>query len=209
VAGSFSQLHFDKDGTHGLLYQVYGRKRVVVIPAEASPKLAPLAQYSAWCLQNMSDRERRAFLRFTGGWETVLEPGDAVYLPALCWHFADYLEPCFGLNIRFRRSGLVTRLLNELYPDAHAQALCAALSDPARAPLGRALLADVERVKADARARGAPVGPALRALAAELHERVCPGQVPRGPYALDLEAHFPTPLPQFLDPLSPDRPHYT
>ena len=207
VERSFSHLHFDKDGTHGLLYQVYGRKRVVILPSHAAPKLAPLTQYAGVCLQNFTDDDRRGFLHFVGGQEAVIEPGDAVYLPAMSWHFVDYLTPCFGINLRFRRSQVVSELLNHLYPDMHTQTLCASLSDPAKARIGQEVLAEIELEAARARREGRPIAPLLREVVMRWNKRLYP-DMPLAAYTLDIEAHFPSPLPNFIDPADPVRPRY-
>jgi hypothetical protein len=204
TAGSFSQLHFDKDGTHGLLYQVYGRKRVVVIPPSSSRKLAPLAQFSGWCLQSFTEEDRIAFLRYVDGVETVLQPGDAAYLPAFCWHFVDYLDDCWSINVRFRRARSVTILLNEMFPNIDVQAIgVRMIGDPAFAAEVLSRINDMP-----AATRGRERVAAMRRLAGELNTR---GQsaAPQRTYFPDLETTFPAPLPHFSDANDPNRPQYS
>lgn len=208
--GSFSQLHFDKDGLHGLLYQVYGRKRVAVIAADAAHKLAPFTQFSRWCLQNFTDADRAAFLRYTGGSEAVIGPGEAIYLPAFCWHFVDYLDDCWSLNIRFRRPAVVTDLLNAVFPDMYAQGVGTRLGD---LPVSAAQLTPLLKQVADADGRAADRSSETlranrqRSLARDIYHCICP-DLPKRPYAVDIEGHFPPPLPHFLDPRDPRRPRY-
>ncbi|TCV94463.1 cupin-like domain-containing protein [Biostraticola tofi] len=188
IKGSFSNIHFDKDGLHALLYSVYGRKRLIVFPPEASAKLAPISQFSSWSLQNFSEDDRRRFLEYTGGCEVILEPGEALYFPPFAWHYADYLDDCWSLNLRFRRSNVITRLLNATYPDCYCQGLAQLLCSPDLSQARREKILEealnpeqdntgLNRIQSLCRHYGLPIG--------------------RAPLLVDIASYIPDPLPKY------------
>ncbi|CAK8737015.1 hypothetical protein SODG_000736 [Sodalis praecaptivus] len=85
-------------------------------------------------MQNFTERDRQAFLTWTGGEEVILQPGEAIYFPPFAWHFADYLDDCWALNLRFRRKDSITALLNCAFPDSDCQALGVLLLSTTLAP---------------------------------------------------------------------------
>lgn len=185
-AGSFSHLHFDKDGRHGLLYQVYGRKRVIVFPYDSTSRLAPFSQFGFWFIQCLDDEERKHFLRFAGGREIVLGPGDAVFLPAYCWHYVDYLDDCCSINLRFRRPERLAWLAKHLLPDQYIQGIARALLDPVHGDAAwaraRERVAELDGLSGDASIS------LRRAIARELHLEFVPS-AHRAPYCINLDAH--------------------
>jgi hypothetical protein len=205
--GNRAQIHFDKAGLHGFLYQVFGRKRCFVFPHEASPKLAPVTQVGSWHLHNFSDEDRNAFLRFTGGAEVVLGPGDCLYVPSLSWHAVDYLEDSMSISLRFRRSNRVTTLVNALFPDMYLLGIAFGMADPQRQMHWEPFLREIEEAAADRGADGIAHVRRMRELARSVHMRMFP-DFPREPYILALEDHMPSILPHFLDANHPDRPIY-
>ena len=100
-AGNFAHLHFDGDQRQVLMYQVFGAKRVILIPPIAARKLLPHQKFSSVCVQHMSDRERRSFLRYVGGCECLVRPGQAIFMPALFWHYVEYVETSLSVHFRF------------------------------------------------------------------------------------------------------------
>jgi lysine-specific demethylase 8 len=190
---SFSQAHFDKDGFHGFLYQLYGEKRFIVFPREASQKLAPLTQFSAWCIQSFNDGDREAFLKFTGGQETLLRAGDCVYFPPFYWHFADYLSDCWGINLRCRRPQLVARLVRTLFPDLYLQGIGTRVAREPHLPASIAAVEQLEQALAATEADAEQRSRTLLALARQLYADFYPGE-PTGRYTLDTERYF-QPLP--------------
>ncbi|MEJ3742725.1 cupin-like domain-containing protein [Actinomycetes bacterium KLBMP 9797] len=102
--GNYAHLHFDQDQRHVLLVQVFGRKRVVVFPPSASRWLHPFGNLGSIRLQGMAPAERDAFIALAGGAQVILEPTDALFMPLLVWHFADYVDFGMSFNIRFRRN---------------------------------------------------------------------------------------------------------
>jgi hypothetical protein len=168
-AGNAADLHTDWDGNDALLYQGFGRKRVTIFPAAAAPLLHPIASFGTLRLSGMPEKARRAFLRYAGGVEHLLMPGEALFMPALCWHNIEYVD--LSMSISFRFNGILDPELlfpiAGLHADLYLQNLMAGSRDPAKTEGVRAamrgLRAASERRYASARAKYR----ALRALARE------------------------------------------
>ena len=102
--GNCAPLHYDGDSRHVLLYQVFGLKRVVVLGARHGAALRPIANFSTLRWSQCPENERYEIVRQLGGMETVLGPGEAIYIPALAYHAADYIEDGMSVNFRFGRN---------------------------------------------------------------------------------------------------------
>lgn len=206
--GNVANIHFDKGGTHGFLYQVFGKKRFIIFPHSAAWKIAPFTQFSGWLLQNFSDKDRRSFLEFVGGQEVILDTGDCMYVPSYSWHFADYVEDCMSISLRFRRSSIVTMLANAFFPDLYLQGIAYKMADIERAKTEHAaLLAEIAAAYATPYPDGKAKARAMRDLSRDVYRRLYP-DAPGAPYCIDLEEFFPNPLPHFLDFDDPKRPVY-
>jgi hypothetical protein len=109
-AGNVGHLHFDGDQRDVLLHQVYGRKRVVLFPPAAAKDLQTLdGPYSrpslaGLYLEDMSLEEKLDWVDRAGGYHTVLEPGETIYIPMLMWHHLEYMDDAMSFNYRFGRS---------------------------------------------------------------------------------------------------------
>lgn len=167
--GQHAQLHFDGDGRHGFLYQVYGRKRVMLFPAAASRRLLPFGVYGGWFVDRLSAAEREDLLAFARGCEVVLEPGEALFIPAFAYHYVEYVDDAMSLSLDFGRNRWV-RLLAAAFPHtSHMPIVGARLLDPEALEREHpGFLAELERrteaLPADARERRG----ALEALAGSL-----------------------------------------
>jgi hypothetical protein len=169
--GNSSDMHVDGDGRDVLLYQGFGRKRVVLFPPSAAPHLHPIANFSTVRLARMSEAERCAFVAFAGGVEHILIPGEAVFMPALIWHHFDYLDCSLSLVVRF--GGVcdpeAKALLRNVHFDHYIQNILAGTRDPKRSGKCRA----AARRLVDAARRRYPSTQAkyraMRALAIECH----------------------------------------
>jgi lysine-specific demethylase 8 len=135
--GSSVHLHFDCDLRHVLMYQVFGRKRYVIIDPAESRKLGPgtrphLRRTSALYLEHFSDADLLAFLRYANAWDCVLEPGEALLIPATCWHYVEYVDTALSANFRFGRNRY-THALSQILPESSVemQALAARFRDAA------------------------------------------------------------------------------
>jgi hypothetical protein len=109
-AGNVGHLHFDGDQRDVLLHQVYGRKRVVLFPPAAAKHLRTLdGPYSrpslaGVYLEEMSLEEKLDWVERAGGYHTVLEPGESIYIPMLMWHHLEYMDDAMSFNYRFGRT---------------------------------------------------------------------------------------------------------
>jgi lysine-specific demethylase 8 len=99
-----AQMHFDGDHRHVFLYQVFGRKRIIMIHPDQAKKLNPVLNQSWLMLQNYTEAEKQAFIESTDAWDYTLEPGDTVYFPMMMWHHLEYTDTGLSVNFRFGRS---------------------------------------------------------------------------------------------------------
>jgi hypothetical protein len=154
--GQSSHLHFDDDQRDVILYQVFGRKRFVLIHPRETHKLAPYVSPLGFTtagiyLENMSPEDRAAYLAWTHAIEVVLEPGSAVFIPRMYWHYAGYDETAMSVTFRLGRTEAVRRFaLGTPAPGVTVQALAMELADDARVTSGdRAPLAAELRAALD------------------------------------------------------------
>ncbi len=107
--GNKAHLHYDGDQRQVLLYQVFGVKDVIIFKPESGPRLQPLhslplAGFSGVTLEDMSPQERGEMLDAADGYFGTLQPGEAVFIPMLAWHYLEYAEHAMSINIRFGRN---------------------------------------------------------------------------------------------------------
>lgn len=147
-AGNYSHLHYDEDLRDVLMFQVFGRKRYVMMAPSASHKLHPLVapgivRTSDVCLQHMSEGEQLAFLRYADAWDVVLQPGEALLMPFGYWHYVDYVDTALSVNFRMGRSAEV-RALSALMPQPSVfmQALARHYADETRLTSGARSMLD-------------------------------------------------------------------
>jgi hypothetical protein len=121
--GNYAHLHFDGDFRHVLLYQVFGRKRVVMVPQAAQDKISPSMNFSNLLIQNMGEEEKQHLFRYLGAYDCILEPGEAIYFPPSIWHYVEYLDNGMSVNIRFGRDWFSQKVVDAnrvpFYPDLH------------------------------------------------------------------------------------------
>jgi len=140
--GQSSHLHYDDDQRDVLLYQVFGRKRFVLIhPRETkktAPYISPLGFTTAGVfIENMSPEDRAAYLRWTHATEVILEPGSTLFIPRMYWHYADYEELAMSVTFRLGRTEMVRRFaVATPAPGVAVQALAMELTDDARCVSG-------------------------------------------------------------------------
>lgn len=207
--GNSARVHFDKGGTHGFLYQVFGKKRFIIFPHESANKLGTFTQFGAWAIDRMSAQERRDFLRFSGGKEVVLNAGECIYVPMLCWHYADYMEDSLSISLRFRRPNYVTQLANQLFPDQYYQGIAHKLKNQKNAKLHYApLLADIDEAFKQSYSDGVVKVQTMRKLAKKVYLDLYTQDVSESRLLFDLESLLPPLLTSFLDSDDPMRPIY-
>lgn len=121
--GNYAHLHFDGDFRSVLLYQVFGRKRVVMVPLEAQGKISPSMNFSKLLLQNLGESEKHHLLRYLGAYDCVISPGETIFFPPSIWHYVEYLDNGMSVNFRFGREQFARRCVDAnrvpFYPDLH------------------------------------------------------------------------------------------
>lgn len=202
--GQSSHLHFDDDQRDVLLYQVFGKKRFVVIHPRETAKVAPFVSplgftTSGVYLENMTRDDRAAYLRWTHASEIVLEPGSTLFIPRMYWHYADYDQTAMSITFRLGRTEIVRRFAEATpLPGVAVQALAMELTDHDRVSSGdRALLAEELRAVLEAapqkRIAGIAQEHALRTLVARWLARS-----PRADHVADLQYRETVPTPRCL-----------
>ncbi len=95
------RFHYDIDGSNVLMTQVLGRKRVILISPEYD-KLVYKVPYTSFSLIDLEhpDYQKYPGLKYVKGYDFILEPGDALFMPSRYWHFNTYLEG--GMAISYR-----------------------------------------------------------------------------------------------------------
>jgi hypothetical protein len=105
--GNKAHLHYDGDHRQVLLYQVFGTKNVILFQPEDGGALKPLdlqTWFAGVCLESMSEDERLELLDAANGYAATLQPGDAIYMPMLIWHYLEYNDDAMSFNVRFGRN---------------------------------------------------------------------------------------------------------
>ncbi|WP_432825867.1 cupin-like domain-containing protein [Dactylosporangium sp. CA-092794] len=184
--GNYAHLHFDGDFREVLLYQVFGRKRVVMVPLAAQEKISPSMNFSKVLLQNMAAEEKLDLLRYLGAYDCVISPGEAVYFPASIWHYVEYLDTGMSVNFRFGRDDFARKVVDAnrvpFYPELHQ--LLSLLKEvpetPERAGLQDKIWTEISSTlrqeHTDSRARHRATQEMYRRLVADL---LAPGELPR------------------------------
>ncbi|MFT7589489.1 MAG: lipopolysaccharide/colanic/teichoic acid biosynthesis glycosyltransferase [Limisphaerales bacterium] len=103
--GSKVNLHFDIDLSHVFLNQFHGRKRVVLFPPEQSKNLYqhPFTVNSPINIEQ-PDFEKFPFLKNVQGYESILHPGESLFIPSGYWHYFEYLDAGCSLSLRANES---------------------------------------------------------------------------------------------------------
>jgi Cupin-like domain len=111
-AGSVTPLHFDR--CHGLLCQLVGSKRVVLIdPCETSslyqrsgvgnggPAHTSRVDMFAYLARDEAQLLRFPKMRNVPCYDFVLAPGESIYIPVGWWHAVETLEPSVSVSFAF------------------------------------------------------------------------------------------------------------
>lgn len=103
--GSRVALHFDIDLAHVFLNQIHGRKRVVLFSPEQSRLLYhhPFT-VASYIDVNNPDYDKYPALRRVHGYETILEPGETIFMPCGYWHYIEYTDGGYSMALRANES---------------------------------------------------------------------------------------------------------
>ncbi len=104
-AGSKVALHYDIDLSHVFLSQFHGRKRVVLFAPEHSVRLYqhPFT-VASYVDVNNPDYAKYPALQDVTGYETIIEPGETIFMPCGYWHYIEYTEGGFSMALRANES---------------------------------------------------------------------------------------------------------
>lgn len=103
--GAITPMHYDIDMSHVFLNQIHGRKRVVLFSPEQSAFLYHLPYSVASYVDiNKPDYEKYPALTKAHGWETILEPGETIFMPSGFWHYIEYTDGGYSIALRANES---------------------------------------------------------------------------------------------------------
>ena len=132
-AGNFNHLHFDDDQRGVLLYEVFGTKRFSLISPAEWRKLNAFLVFDGGIRRALSsipardangrvffqdfpsEAAREAFLRYVGASDCLLHPGETLFMPALAWHYVEYVDTSLSITYRLGRNAW-NRALGTLFP---------------------------------------------------------------------------------------------
>lgn len=134
--GNKAHMHWDGDHRQVLLYQVFGRKRVILFQPERSIHLKTLdsrVPNSGIYLDRMSEEEKLEFVDINDGYYDTIYPTEAVYMPMLIWHYLEYIDHAMSFNLRFGRNKLGRFLcVDNFHRDCYIQCFASQLADTTR-----------------------------------------------------------------------------
>jgi len=98
---SVTQMHFDIDMSHVFHTAIYGKKTISLFPFEQGKNLH---RYPFTC-RSYVDIHNPDFVQYPGlkkvkGFQTVLEPGETLYIPSGYWHHIVYDEASCAISLR-------------------------------------------------------------------------------------------------------------
>ena len=99
--GSHVALHYDIDLSHVFLNQIYGRKRVVLFAPEDSVKIYqhPFT-VASYIDVNNPDFDSYPALKNVKGYETIVNPGETIFMPSGYWHYIEYIDSGYSIALR-------------------------------------------------------------------------------------------------------------
>jgi hypothetical protein len=130
-AGNLSWLHYDSH--HNFLAQVLGRKRVILFDPKYLRELYPYSWTSRAMHFSRVEIENPDYARFprfrdAQAYESVIEPGEMLFIPIHWWHQVFSLDKCISVNmwweapwrdrLRYPQLRLVRRLPKVMYSRA-------------------------------------------------------------------------------------------
>jgi hypothetical protein len=84
-------MHFDTENMHAAITEIYGDKAFVMFPPEDTVNLYPREDIpNKTAIKDIDDVDLEKFPRFANAtrYETILHPGDMVFVPSKWWHTA-------------------------------------------------------------------------------------------------------------------------
>jgi hypothetical protein len=102
---SAARMHFDIDYSNVFLSHFLGRKKVLLFDRSQSFNLyqIPFSTHSLVDFSRLDDADYVAQfpnLEQLEGYETILEPGETIYMPSGYWHYITYVDSSFSVALR-------------------------------------------------------------------------------------------------------------
>ncbi len=103
--GSYTKIHYDIDCSHVFLSQLQNRKRIILFDREQSRNLYHVP-FTVSCLVNPINLDEKKYpgIKHLQGYETVLEPGETLFIPSMYWHHIEYTDSGYSLSLRASNS---------------------------------------------------------------------------------------------------------
>eukprot|EP00457_Paulinella_chromatophora_P003231 gb/GEZN01003237.1/.p1 GENE.gb/GEZN01003237.1/~~gb/GEZN01003237.1/.p1 ORF type:complete len:719 (-),score=176.32 gb/GEZN01003237.1/:74-1912(-) len=101
-AGVYMHTHIDQD--HNFFVQLLGAKRFTLFPSSQHlrlhmfPRIHPLWHKSRADHQWPDINNTAPDYQDAEAWEVLVEAGDVLYIPPMCWHHVTHLEPSVSLS---------------------------------------------------------------------------------------------------------------
>lgn len=172
--GNYSHLHFDADQRHVLQYQVFGLKRVVMLPPSAGDRIGAIRNNCVLSPEGVPEAEQDAFIESLGGYQCQLGPGDAIFLPALMWHYFEYQQTSMAITMRFCRNRYARFFGDNLHFDYRLQELSwLFLDEDAVGPRLEHAYQQIQEAFESAAPSPQHKGQRVQAVIEELHEELC------------------------------------
>lgn len=131
--GNKAHMHWDGDHRQVFLYQVFGRKQVILFQPERGIHLKPLDNRvpdSGVFLDCMTEEEKLAFVDINDGYYDTIYPTETLYMPMLIWHYLEYIDHAMSFNLRFGRNKFGRFLcVDNFHRDCYIQCFASKLAD--------------------------------------------------------------------------------
>jgi len=109
--GSVTPLHYDPDLPHLLHTVLHGKKRVTLFPPEESGNLYKHPFNSrSYVDPDKPDFETFPRLKWARGYQTILSPGETLYMPSGYWHHMVYEEAGYSVVTRCAKLPLAKKV---------------------------------------------------------------------------------------------------
>ncbi|CAN5187629.1 hypothetical protein BH23BAC2_BH23BAC2_15820 [soil metagenome] len=112
-------MHYDMDLANNFHFNFVGEKRVILFAPDQTKYLYKVP-YSIVSME-IIDMDRPDFKKYPAlamakGFEVLLKPGEALFIPSKWWHYIRYQSPCLSLTLRALPSspGKILEVLNNL-----------------------------------------------------------------------------------------------
>jgi len=107
---TLSRLHYDSLGTHNTFFQIYGRKKFILIPYFEKDKCYINYPKNTFSELNPETPDFKAFPLFKDvkPYEAILEAGDVLYMPPYTLHYVRGLDLNISINLDWHSTKSVT-----------------------------------------------------------------------------------------------------